>query len=204
MSLNRIKSGVCVGVWAISSGVSYSEASRDFIGIDPVAGSVQSGGGQVAVRTAATEMNAQEYIEIEFPQGSALLSENAKARLMSVVEQAQRDGAIDNIMVFSWADADYPSKNRKTLPRAQRRLAELRSLAISEFLKHEKNMTTENHNMAIRPSLFARWFNSKDQKVKESFLAAGIPTTAEAPIYTSKASHAVVFLQLKNEGFEMK
>ncbi len=196
MSLNKIKSGVCVGVWAISSGVSYGDAPRDFIGVDQVAGSIQSSGGQAIVKNAASEMNAQEYLEIEFPPGSALLSENAKVKLASLVELAQRDGNIENIMVFSWADADYPSKNRKTLPRAQRRLAELRSLAISEFLRSEKNIMTENHNMAMRPSLLARWFNSRDQKVKESFLAAGIPTTADAPNYSSKASHAVVFLRL--------
>lgn len=198
MSLNKIKSGVCVGVWAISSGASYREAPRDIIGVDHVASSVQSGG-QTIVSAAASELNAQDFVEIEFAQGSSLLSEQAKVQLSAVVSKALQEGSIDKITVFSWADADYPSQNRKTLPRAQRRLAELRSLAISEFLSYEKNLRTENHNMAMRPSLFERWFDSKDQKAKQSFLAAGIPTTADAPSNMSKASHAVVFLQVSRQ-----
>ena len=57
-------------------------------------------------------------------------------------------------------------------------------------------MNVDTYNMAKQPSILAEWFNSTDNKLKTSLVAAGLPTTADALQYPSKKSHAVVLIKI--------
>ena len=60
-----------------------------------------------------------------------------------------------------------------------------------------KNSGISAYNMAERPSVVSRWFNTSDNKLKTSLIAAGLPTTSDSPVYSSKASHSVVFVKVE-------
>lgn len=146
--------------------------------------------------TAARETEASNYVEIGFSQGSAALTDSAKMSLNSVVEQAKREGKIEEFIVLSWSDEEYPSKNIKELPKSQRELAERRNKNIEHYVKTMKNVDVNTFNMAERPSAFAKLFNTEDTKLKESMVSAGLSTT-DSGDYVNKASRSVILIKVK-------
>lgn len=146
--------------------------------------------------TVAQEAKAHNFVEISFDQGSATLSESAKASLDAVVEQARTSGKIDEVLVFSWSDEEFPSKNLKKLSKQQRELAEKRNEAISKHIKSQKSVDVDTYSMAERSNALSRWFNTTDNKLKNAFTAAGLPTSADSHQYPSKASHAVILVKV--------
>ncbi|MEK6773015.1 MAG: hypothetical protein AABY64_03665 [Bdellovibrionota bacterium] len=149
------------------------------------------------INSAANVAQAHSFVEIEFDKGSASLSENAKTSLKSVLDQARSAGSIDEVLVLSWADDEYPSKNLKQLPKNQRELAKNRNKAVETYIKTMKNVDVDSYNMAEQPNLFSKWFNTSDNKLKSSFIAAGLPTTADDPQNPKKASHSVILVKVE-------
>ncbi|HPI41526.1 MAG TPA: hypothetical protein PLJ21_12020 [Pseudobdellovibrionaceae bacterium] len=146
---------------------------------------------------AAKNMKAHNFAEIKFNRGSSVLSEKNKASLNVVIEQAQSSGRIDEVLVLSWADEEYPSKDLKTLSRPQRDLAAKRNKAIKNYINEAKDLDVDAYNMAERPNPIFKWLKTSDSTMKESFLAAGLPTTEDSSDVPSKASHSVVLVKLK-------
>ncbi|MDZ4663196.1 MAG: hypothetical protein SGJ18_16415 [Pseudomonadota bacterium] len=146
---------------------------------------------------AAREVKAHNFVEIEFKEGSATLTESAQSSVIAVIEQARRDGDIDEVIVLSWSDEEYPSKNLSKLPKKQRELAEKRNRAVESYVKKLKSVDVDSYNMAEQPNALSKWFNSTDSRLKGAFVAAGLPTTADSPQYISKASHSVILVKVE-------
>lgn len=146
---------------------------------------------------AAMETQANYFIEIEFVKGSAILSENAKSSVNSLINEARRHGNIDELIVLSWSDVEYPSKNLKKLSTQQRLLAKKRNQAVKKYAKDIGNIDVETYNMAEKPNAIAKLLDTEDNRLKESLLAAGLPTTANNPPDASKASHSLILVKLK-------
>lgn len=147
---------------------------------------------------AANEVGAHSFVEIQFQTGSAILTSTSKASVDKLISKAKAEGkTIDEVMVMSWADQEFPSNNIKKLPAPQMRLAERRNQALKNYIKATQPVPVESYNMAEQSSAFAKIFNSTDSKLKNSFVAAGLPTTADDPQYPSKASHAVILVKVK-------
>ena len=72
------------------------------------------------------------------------------------------------------------------------RLADRRNEALRNYIKATQPVTVESYNMAEQSSAFEKIFKTTDSKLKNSFISAGLPTTADDPQYPSKASHAVI------------
>ncbi|MBL7688511.1 MAG: hypothetical protein JNJ49_10790 [Bdellovibrionaceae bacterium] len=147
--------------------------------------------------SAARDAKAHDFVEIAFDQGSADLTDSAKASLSRVIEQAAKTGKIDEVIVLSWSDQEYPSAATKQLPKPQRELAGQRNKMVEQYLRNTSRVSVDTYNMAEHPTTFSKWFNTTDSKLKNSFLAAGLPTTADAPHYPSKASHSVVLVKVE-------
>lgn len=152
--------------------------------------------GRIVTNAAAKEVKAHNFVEIKFPPLSAVLSQDAIAALESVVTQAKKSGTIDQFIVLSWSDQEYPSKAQKNLSRDQIALAEQRNLAIKKHLSLRENADVDLYNMSERPNMMSKFFNTTDAKLKKSLMAAGLPTTADDPQYPSKASHSVVLVKV--------
>jgi hypothetical protein len=147
--------------------------------------------------TVAREAAAQNYVEIGFKQGSATLSESAKTSLNSIIKQTREEGKIDEVVVLSWSDEEYPSKNQKELPKKQRNLAEKRNKSIEKYVKSMRSVDVNTFNMAERPTAFSKLFNTDDTTLKESLVSAGLSTTADTGDYVNKASRSVILLKVK-------
>lgn len=152
---------------------------------------------QHVTNAAAVEAKAYNFVEVEFNPGSSTLTDSAKTSLYSVVEQARQQGKIDEILVLSWADQEYPSESRKKLSKEQRSLADKRNRAIEYYVQTLRSVDVDKYNMAERPNAFEKWFNTSDSKLKNSLTSAGLPTTAASVDYPSKAKHSIVLVKIE-------
>jgi hypothetical protein len=152
---------------------------------------------QATTASAASVAEAKNYVEIKFNEGSSSLSDTAKDSLRSVLNEARQVGKVDEVIVLSWADENYPSKELKKLSKQQRELANQRNKNIKEYLKMVRDVDVNSYNMAERPSAFSKLFNTADNELKNSMLEAGLSTTADKADYASKASHSVILIKTK-------
>jgi hypothetical protein len=146
---------------------------------------------------AANSANAYNFVEISFEPGSTGLTESAKSSLQQVVSQAKTAGKLDEAIVMSWSDEEYPAKDVKKLPKAQRDLADKRNKAVKDYVKSIQKMDVDTYNMASQPNVLSKWFNTTDAKLKNSLTAAGLPTTADSQQYPSKASHSLILIKVE-------
>ena len=150
-----------------------------------------------ATVAAATEAGAKKYVEIKFNEGGSTLSKSAKDSLRAALSEARREGKVDEVIILSWADKNYPSKKLKSLSKKQRDLADNRNMRVKEYLKSLEDVDVNSYNMAERPSSFSKLFNTADNELKNSMLEAGLSTTADKADYSSKASHSVILIKTK-------
>ncbi|MBC7537941.1 MAG: hypothetical protein H7281_03920 [Bacteriovorax sp.] len=153
--------------------------------------------GHAVMNSAAREAEAHNFVEIKFRPGSASLTDSAKSSLNSIIKQARQGGKIDEVIVLSWSDEEYPSKNLAKLSKDQRELAEKRNKTVEQYVKTMKNVDVNSYNMAERPSSFSKLFNTADSKLKNSLLSAGLSTTADSADYANKASRSVILVKIK-------
>ena len=153
--------------------------------------------GRTTTAITASETGAKNYAEIKFEEGSSTLDESAKDSLRSVLSESREEGKVDEVIVLSWADENYPSKELKKLSKAQRDLADQRNKNVREYLKTMRDVDVNSYNMAERPSSFSKLFNTADSELKSSMLEAGLSTTADKADYASKASHSVILIKTK-------
>jgi hypothetical protein len=147
---------------------------------------------------AAREADATYFVEIEFKKGSDTLTDNSRSAISSLLNRARAEGTLNDVKVLSWADDEYPSSSKKKLSKAQRRLADGRNRNIKDLIKESAGrVDVDAHNMAERPAAISRWFNTPDARFKKSLVAAGLPTTADGPAVTGRASKSVVLVTLK-------
>ncbi|MDO9181304.1 MAG: hypothetical protein Q7U04_02795 [Bacteriovorax sp.] len=156
--------------------------------------------------TAAVAMKAEssDFVEIQFNKGSSLLTEDSKSALKSLINDKNFEGKIDKLLVLSWSDEEYPSKNLKTIPKVQRELAEDRNKSIKQYLTKLKNISISTFNMAERPNIISKLFQSTDSKLKNALLNAGLPTSEDPNKYAGKASHSVILLKTKSAQLPVK
>ena len=114
-----------------------------------------------------------------------------------MIAEPRFEGKFDEVIVLSWADENYPSKELGKLSKEQRNLADQRNKNIKEYLISMKDLDVKSFNMAERPSSFSNLFNTADSELKNSMLHAGLSTTADKADYASKASHSVILIKAK-------
>ena len=153
--------------------------------------------GKAITNEAAIEVDAKSFVEIQFKPESSKLTDLDRKSIRSLLEQSERAGSISEVLVLSWSDEEYPSKQMKGLPKAQVELASHRSSSIQDYLKSVRSVDVETYNLAKQPNVFSKWFNTTDFRLKDALVAAGLPTTADAQQYPSKASHSVLIVKMK-------
>lgn len=161
------------------------------------AGTAQGNSNPVA-QIVAQDSEVQDFVEIEFGLGSAALSDAAKTSLIDVVSKAKLAGKVDEVIVLSWSDLEYPARNSATQPRDQRNLAGERNRAIKSYLQSARSgVDVDTYNMAEKPNTLSKWFDTSDNQLKRAFVKAGLPTTQDSPQYEGKASRAVILVKIE-------
>ncbi len=153
--------------------------------------------GRATTAAVATESGATDFTEIQFREGSSSLSDEAKKSLRSMLTEPRFDDRVEEVIVLSWADQNYPSKEVSKLSKEQRNLADQRNDNVKEYLKSMRDLDVKTFNMAERPSSFSKLFNTADSELKNSMLHAGLSTTADKDDYASKASHSVILIKTR-------
>jgi hypothetical protein len=159
--------------------------------------SIEEADGETVTNAVAIKANASDFVEIEFKKNSSVLTESAKFSLNSLIKDAKQDGQIDEVIVLSWSDEEYPSKKLKKLPKFQKELADKRNKSVESYIKTMRTIEVNAFNMAERPNAITKLFETTDSKLKNSLLAAGLPTTADPAQYASKSSHSVILIKVK-------
>lgn len=155
------------------------------------------------VKNSSTNTNStwetknHNFVEISFNPGSSTLSEKSKNSLTTILSTARQSGKIDEILVMSWSDQDYPSKTLKKLAKSQRSLADKRNKVIKNYVNEIKKVDVDTFNMAERPNAISKLFNTADNELKENLVSAGLPTTADSSGHASKASRSVILVKIK-------
>ncbi|MBC7538506.1 MAG: hypothetical protein H7281_06785 [Bacteriovorax sp.] len=153
--------------------------------------------GRTVTNAVAIKAEASDFVEIQFKPGSSFLSESSKSSLDSLIKVANHEGVIDEIIILSWSDEEYPSKKIKSLPKKQKELAASRNKVVEEYVKTMRSVEVNTYNMAERPNVISKLFKTTDSKLKNSLIAAGLPTTADPTEYASKASHSVILVKVR-------
>jgi len=151
-----------------------------------------------AAKSVAKVEEASYVTEISFDKGSTTLSAANKRRLASFVDQARKNGKIDDIKVVTWSDVEYPTAQEGKLSKEQRDLATRRNRALKDYLDDVSDGSDiDTYNMASRPGALSRLIRSDDARVKRSLETAGIPTTASTVKVPAKASKSIVMIVMK-------
>lgn len=150
---------------------------------------------------AAREVQAKYYVEIEFDKGSSKLSNSAKKSLQAIIDKGNEAGEIDDLIVLSWSDSEYPSKNISKLSKAQRKLAKDRNKTIEKYAGSIADLDVDTYNMAEKPNALKKWFNTKDEKIKDSLVNAGLSSEPDANVFAKKASKALIMVKLEEKKY---
>lgn len=145
----------------------------------------------------ASELGAQEVVEVTFRIGSHQLSRKDIRKIQNAVIKARGAGEVDEIRVVTWADNEYPSTYTKKLPEDQQRLAEARGEAIKNELAAPDQVDVKTYNMAQRPGAFESLLKTSDYRMKSALEKAGVPNTHTGVKIPSFAGRAMIMVLTK-------
>lgn len=150
---------------------------------------------------AATSLGASSLGEIEFSPGSDALTDQGRAEIRNIVDEAQQKGRLDHIAVLAWSDQEYPAA-KTSQSHANVSLAKKRIETLKSFLKSDlKIKNIEGFNMAERPGKFKEFLNTKEARVKKTTEIAGAAPVqdTETGLFgeKSQASKAVLMIFIK-------
>ena len=152
-------------------------------------------------RQAATSLGAANLGEIEFVAGSDALTDQSRAEIRNVVDEARQKGELDYINVLAWSDQEYPA-SKTSQSKANESLAKKRIETVKSFLKSDlKIKNVSGFNMAKRPGKIKEFLNTKEARVKKTTEVAGAAPVqdSETGLFGEKgqASKAVLMIFTK-------
>ncbi|UOF01797.1 hypothetical protein [Bdellovibrio reynosensis] len=144
-------------------------------------------------------LGAAKVMEIEFEEGKADLSEDAKKEIREQIAEAKEGKKIDSLQVASWPDKEYPTKDVKP-SKGDVELAKKRGENVKTFIKDEMKAVSSVRvfNMSERPNPLEKFLRTKEAKVKNTLEASGAaPRTKDETGFfgtKGKASKALIMI----------
>lgn len=150
---------------------------------------------------ASATLGATKVSEISFEAGKATLTKEAQDDIRSIIQEAMKQGKINEVKAAVWADREYPVEENKA-PKQDVKLANQRADTLKKFIKNELKVKDVNtYNMAERPNALEKFVNTSDAKVKSTLEATGAApkTEGEKGLFNQKAqaSKAVIMIYVK-------
>jgi hypothetical protein len=138
---------------------------------------------------ATNKTDGSHYVTIEFSRGKTGLTQESKKDLQELAKIAKTSvRKINDIKVLSWSDKEYPTK---TTPASNSEiiLASERARSIKNYLEDDLKTKADIdfYNMAKRPNLVSRVFETDEFEVKDNFERVGKSSK-------KKASKAMVII----------
>ena len=120
--------------------------------------------GEIEVTARGYQILDKDLLTIKFDPGSAVLSDSSLTALADFAKITQGESPIDQYIIASWGDQDYPAKGE--LSQSQRNLADLRAKNIKKFLKTEASERIKTFEMTKQPDWIQRAFNTETAELK--------------------------------------
>lgn len=125
----------------------------------------------VEVKKQVFDVVDKDSVTVDFKEGSATLADSEKRTLKALVQSLDRSVGNTKVAIGAWSDHDYPVSGKLT--DAEERLATDRARAVQQYVESLagfKGITV--YNMAKNDSRFAKFFGTKDSKVKDAYVGA--------------------------------
>ncbi len=119
-----------------------------------------------AARTTLYDITDKNSVSLTFDAASATLTDSQKSQLKSLLDAANRDGKIENIVVAAYADKNYPKDQKDSLAKVDRDMAAKRGDAVRAYLTGVGAKSVAIYNMAEKANWFERTLVTKDAMVK--------------------------------------
>lgn len=137
-----------------------------------------------------------QVVEIQFHEGSYLLSPAARQSLQEAVRRSRRLNPVHEINILSWPDSK--SKNQNKISEKQKDLATKRNQMIELFLSRRvKDANIKTFNIAKKPDSLALLLEDSEEPVKNSLENIGLTSKQDASAIESKSSKSVVLIILE-------
>lgn len=112
---------------------------------------------------------AQESTVVQFDQGQAYLSQDAREQLRQAVDDFRENGTIERVSIAVWSDQEFPAEGQE-LPENQKELAEQRVSNVQEFLEGQLSVSqVQAYNMSEQAGWWASTFNTDEAELKSQF-----------------------------------
>ncbi|MGE3611519.1 MAG: hypothetical protein AB7I27_18150 [Bacteriovoracaceae bacterium] len=150
--------------------------------------------------SAAKAIGATNYVSLEFKKGSARLTNKDKIQIKHFLNQINKQHKeIQDIKILTWADQEYPLRSQKSLPSSEIILAKERAERIKNYLKQDlkSEVDVDEYNMARRPNLVSKLFNSEEYILKEAFEKNEVSHRSSDLHANSKARKALVIIDFQ-------
>lgn len=122
----------------------------------------------IEAKQLAAEREADALAEIVFAKGASRLTPQEAARLSALTKRLAQKNKAERVVVAAWADQSLPGEQGKPLSEASVKLAEARGEAIRVYLEKSGAKDVEFHNMAKKPTSFAKFIGADDARIKKS------------------------------------
>lgn len=155
----------------------------------------------IEAKQVAAQEGSSRVSEIHFEKGQIESSVKEKEKIDRLVTAATKKGSIRKALLIVWADQEMPAAPGRDLARTEVDLAENRGKALTAYL-HGKypDMRTEIISMAKRSGKLSEFLRTKEARIQDSLAEADVPTAEKRDRTSlSKASRAIVILELKND-----
>ncbi len=117
-------------------------------------------------KTKVFELLDKKHVTVNFKNSSATLEQSEIDELKTLLEANKGQGAIERVIVATWADKEYPAGKGEKLSEADRKLADQRAEGIKKALTSLGITKVDTYSMAEHPSWISKAFNSEQAKVK--------------------------------------
>jgi hypothetical protein len=147
--------------------LTYSVAALSLLGvfsITSVFAESEVKTGEIVVSGTQYQLLDKDLLTIKFDKDSAVLSDSSLAALSDFAKTTQGESNIDQYIVASWADQDYPAKGE--LSASRRKLANLRAQNIKKVLETAASEKIKTFEMTKRPNWIQRAFNTETAELK--------------------------------------
>ena len=123
----------------------------------------------IVAKEIASEQRSNLVTEIKFALGRTEISETQKQKISELYEKAKNTGELKEVQLITWADKEFPAKDKKDLPRSQQNLVNERNDHLEELIEGlDNDLNVTKISMAERAGALAKFTASKESQVKES------------------------------------
>lgn len=123
----------------------------------------------IVAKEVASEQGSNFVTEVKFPKGGTDVSPVNRQKIKELYQKAEAKGNIEQVQLITWADNEYPVKDKRDLAQSQKQLVDERNDQLEEVIeKLDDDLEIKKISMAERAGVLEKFTASEESQVKES------------------------------------